>query len=64
MNNAFSAKLHKLPFCPECLAKRLAPCTNPNGTTRSPHRVRGLIVDGLIVVKRSRKWAAICEGAR
>jgi hypothetical protein len=59
MNNKISARLHKLPFCPECLAARLQPCTNPNGTTRAPHRVRELVKEGLVVVKRSRRWAAM-----
>ncbi len=59
MNYVVSAKTHKLPFCPECFAKRAAPCTNPNGTNRAPHRVRELVVQGLVVVKRSRKWKAI-----
>lgn len=58
MNNALNARVHKLPFCPECLAKRLKPCVNPNGTTRAPHRVRQFVVDGLVIVKRSKRWAA------
>jgi hypothetical protein len=64
MNNALSAKLHKLPFCPECFAKRSAPCMNPNGSTRAPHRVRELVADGLVVVKRSRRWDAIVAGGK
>ena len=59
MNNAISARIHKLPFCPECFAARLKPCTNANGTTRVPHRVREFVVDGLVVVKRSKRWAAM-----
>jgi hypothetical protein len=59
MNHKLSAKIHKLPFCPECLVPRLAACVNPNGTTRAPHRVRELVVAGLVVVKRSRRWWAM-----
>lgn len=59
MNHKLSAKLHKLPFCPECFARRLRACVNPNGTTRAPHRVRQLIVDGLVTVRRSRKWKVL-----
>lgn len=58
MNNAVNARVHKLPFCPECFAKRLKPCTNPNGTTRDPHNVRELVALGLVTVKRSKRWPA------
>lgn len=57
MNNKLSAKLHRLPFCPECFAPRLEACVHPNGSTRAPHRVRELVAQGLVVVRRSRKWA-------
>lgn len=63
MNHVVNARVHKLPFCPECFSARCKPCTNQNGTNRAPHRVRLLVVDGLVVVKRSRKWPVIIASA-
>lgn len=59
INHELNARIHRLPFCPECLAKKRTACTNPNGTRREPHRVRLLVVEGIVVVKRSRRWASM-----
>lgn len=47
-----------MPFCPECFAKRSTPCLE-HGRVRAPHRVRQLVADGLVVVKRSRRWRTL-----
>lgn len=58
MNHTINARVHRLPFCPECFAKRCDPCLE-HGRVRAPHRVRQLVADGLVVVKRSRRWRAL-----
>ncbi len=55
MNHRFNAKLHKLPWCPECDAKPSEPCSTVGhkNSVREPHVVRELIVSGeLFVIKR------------
>lgn len=50
VNWRLSAKIHRLPVCPECNAFESCPCTTSRAIPREPHRVRMRIAAGELFV--------------